>query len=247
MSKYFIGAVLYTLMLPAQATPALYESFMVKPKWKAFAYAGSSSPSIPSVAAVNGEMRVTIPYDIMGETFAAGYTSTCLFTGDFDVAIDYKLLSFPANNGVRVGLVANNTVKRQVLLSSAGVAWGTGAQIMRMSGAANEGSMAGELYATDINHDCCHPIPTAARTGKLRLIRSQGIVTGYYFDAYQNFWVEINNGGTPVSFGDTPIELAAWSHDSFFSDKNIQIAFDNFFISKGTLTGPECPTPQTRY
>lgn len=238
MSKYFIGAVLYTLMLPAQATPALYESFMVKPKWKAFAYAGSSSPSIPSVAAVNGEMRVTIPYDSMGETFAAGYTSTCLFTGDFDVAIDYKLLSFPANNGVRVGLVANNVVKRQ--------GWGSGAEVVRTSSGANEG-VTGESYMTHINMDCCHPIPTAARTGKLRLIRSQGIVTGYYFDAYQNFWVEINNGGTPVSFGDTPIELAAWSHDSFFSDKNIQIAFDNFFISKGTLTGPECPTPQTRY
>jgi len=58
----------------------------------------------PTVAERNKRLEITFPANSSGDLFGAGYTTVCTLTGDFDIQVDYSLLTWPKENGVRVGM-----------------------------------------------------------------------------------------------------------------------------------------------
>jgi hypothetical protein len=63
-------------------------------------------PSTGSVTVTGGVLRLELTSATSGSTFAAGVNSNCHQFGDFDASFDYNLVTWPANNGIRLGLMS---------------------------------------------------------------------------------------------------------------------------------------------
>lgn len=68
---------------------------------------GISDPENGFVEEINQELRMTLTSGSSGDHFSVGLTSKWLVEGDFDVQVDYKLVDWPSENGIRVGLGAS--------------------------------------------------------------------------------------------------------------------------------------------
>lgn len=178
-----------------------------------------STGSNRTVAEANGRLEVSIDSAAAGSVFGAGYTSNRGLIGDFDVQVDYRLLTWPARNGVRVGLVM-------------GGAW----NVERVS--RGLGETVGEEYSADYGISVFPRINTPDQNGTLRMVRSGAHVTSYYYSS---------GGWTPILAANLDtrdigwIGLHAWSHDYTFGHQQVQVAFDNFTINSGQLV-PEPPS-----
>jgi len=150
--------------------------------------------------------------------FGAAYQSTWLLRGDFDVQVDYELLDWPPDNGVRIAVASNS-----------GVFIGDATE--RLSDSAFGGESYFAHYA--IQHFVTvGSTGTSEKSGSLRMERVGNILRGYYKSSEGN-WVQFHSG-PPNVFADTHIALQAWSHDDRFGDQDVRIVFDNFVINKGT-------------
>ena len=58
----------------------------------------------PQIAEQNQELEIAIPGWSYGADFGAKLSSRFLFRGDFDVQVDFRLLTWPFGNGVRTAL-----------------------------------------------------------------------------------------------------------------------------------------------
>src|SRR5262245_45364612 len=56
----------------------------------------------PTTAEANQRLEIAFPATSPGSVFGASYTSVCKLRGDFDVRVDYDLVSWLFGNGVRV-------------------------------------------------------------------------------------------------------------------------------------------------
>ena len=212
-------ACLLFLPGPAAAEPVLSDDFndnaINSSLWKAV-----SSGSGPTVFEINQRLEIALPAhsanDPSAPIFSAGYSSVCRLRGDFDVQVDYRLLTWPSRNGVRIGLNSS-----------------TLGGVSRISGGNGDGFGA-EVYLTNFVQGCCGIIGTTDQAGKLRLVRAGTTVSGHYFNSANGTWVRI--GSSSASSEDSVISLAAWSHDANFTNQDVRIAFDNFAINQGQLT-----------
>ena len=164
----------------------------------------------PVVEEVNGMVQITFPANASqggAAGFGGGYTSVQGYTGEFDVRMDFQLLDWPQNNGVRIALVVGEWEATHRL-----------SKVYQWDGreAYVQTSSAGLTF-----------INTTDTEGTLRMVRSGDTISGYFWDPSLQ-WVEIGSGGSAP--GEKHIQLWAWSGDAFFGDQQVRIAFDNFVV-----------------
>lgn len=186
----------------------------------------------PKLMQKNGRLEVTLPADSKDDParggFDAGYVSAGVLRGDFDIQVDYTLLECPKENGTRVGLSASfGSVER----SSSGTVHEYPESLTNIY-AANFG--ASTITARNYTG-------TEDRSGKLRLIRSGYMATGYYYRSGE--WITIGSG--IVGTDDASFTIRAWSHNYTFAGKQMKAAFDNFVINSGTLVLSDTRSPST--
>ncbi|MBN2098115.1 MAG: IPT/TIG domain-containing protein [Dehalococcoidia bacterium] len=185
----------------------------------------------PTVAEVNGRLEITIPSTsrdpsaIPEQGFRAGYISVAPVSGDFDAQVDFELLTWPSNNGVRVGIIA-----AQNPYEAPGVQ-NFNAALERIS------QTSGESYISDIStHATLKTAPTSDLSGRLRLVRLGDAMSVLYWDSSLDDWAVLHaSQGIPTA--DLYICLWSWSHDYAFGDKDALVAFDDFAVSS-SLTAP---------
>ena len=87
-------------------------------------WTASVSGSGPTIAEVNQRLEISLPggsQDGSGSIFSANCTNRCTLSGDFDVQVDYQVMTWPTANGVPVGLSASGgagVVERVGLLAT---------------------------------------------------------------------------------------------------------------------------------
>lgn len=163
-----------------------------------------------TVQEVNQRVEIELAANAAGDPFMGGYRSTAVYSGDFDVAISYSLLEWPTKNGVRVGLaMLSDTVPLSF--------W----SMERVSGGAIEAY--GDVYLTDFNTSLGMLVSTTDTSGTLRVARTGNTISAWYLasGAWQLVRSEV------VSSGDLHFSFAAWSHDQYFSDQPVRVAFDD--------------------
>ncbi len=173
--------------------------------------------------------RVIIPADSHGTTstdFAAGLRGVCQLRGDFEIQVDYDLQVWPFANGVRTALSFSSPPELQ-----------PGVLVIRMSASATGDFLpAGEYYVFAVvgSSGFLQPpvsIPTSDLSGKLKMVRMGGTMTGYYFSG--SSWVSI--ASATVTADDLFISLVGQSGDRFFADQDVKLSFKNFILSSGQL------------
>jgi hypothetical protein len=176
----------------------------------------------PVVLTTNQRIEVVVPADsagvpgtsFPGDAFWAKVNGACLVRGNFDIQIDFELIDFPYQNGVRIGL------------------WSGNSEGYGLSERVSLGDTVQDSYYI-MDTGIVTSIPTFDTSGTLRLVRVGGTITGLYWNAATSAWVVIASG--PIGTDDAGYLLFVWSHDSLFGDEEVRVAFDNFRISSGTL------------
>lgn len=182
---------------------------------------------ITSLEEANGQLEIAFPSIILKEgqklpeQWSRGYTSACQLRGDFDIRVDYHLLTWPSTNGVRVGIVT----------SEAG-------SILRASYGSSSDfpSQPREVYATEhtkpigIGKDVVS-VTTNDSDGTLRLVRSGNTSVGYFLSA--GSWTQVAQGS--ATNRDTDFSIIAWTYGNTFANQAVKIAFDNFTVYNGQL------------
>jgi len=173
----------------------------------------------PVIQEVNGRVEVSFPANSAGSEFHGQYVSRFGIRGDYDVSVDYELLNWPSENGVRLGIGGFANVHRVSL------------------GATEPPSVSRDAY-TLISEATPSFVRTPAigASGSLRLVRSGSTATAYYMDSRLNGWVAL--GSLPVDSREAQVSLVAWSHDAVFADQPVKVAFDNFVLNAGELLLP---------
>jgi len=175
----------------------------------------NTSGSGVTITETNQRLEITLPataHETGAGVFGSGLTSGCKVQGDFDLMVDYALLNWPSNNGVRIGLGAIGAVER-------------------VSRANNE-PPAGEHYAADFQGNTVIT-GTTHTSGTLRMTRTGDVLTAYYRNP-DGQWVQIytENGHTTQNIY---FDFSVWSHDAYFANQAVQVAFDNFTLAQGRL------------
>lgn len=202
------------LFLNTRADAVIYDDFNDNSidlfKWTVDEYSAETS-----IEEINGRMELSFTPQASGSTFYAQLESTELLIGDFDISVDYSLLSWPYSNGVRMGLAVKNCC--------------TNAGIQRSSlGPSEIPTYPRELYKgleTVV-------VETDDQAGRLRLQRIGEGVTAYYFDEITG-WVDIESI-SPANINEDPVSIALtiWSHDGAYNPQGqtIKVAFDDLSI-----------------
>ena len=166
------------------------------------------------VATISGSAVPGGQYNQIDEHFG----SQCSLTGDYDYQVDYALLTWPHLGGFRAqvqAFFANASVGRASIAIPWAPSWGD-EQVQGYSDGGNGSFRSSEL------------------SGTLRLVRHDGIATGY---------LQSGDGWRPVFSGDAPNDtvygmgLSAAAAD--FGHMDGAVAFDNFRLSSGRLTCPD--------
>ena len=172
----------------------------------------------PTVSENNQSVEIAYPSQLEGELFGAGYVSVCQLTGDFDIQVDYRLLTWPSANGVRVALVTDTgSVER--------TSFGNFPDFP---------DEPREVYLTNFNDEVSGITETTDISGKLRQVRSGNTLSGYYL--VEGNWALIHTAEGTTN--DTSFGLASWSHDYAFSGQPVNVAFDNVIVNEGELVCP---------
>lgn len=170
----------------------------------------------PQATATNQSVQMVVPWDSAGGVFGATVQSLCKLRGDYDIQVDFELLDFPFQNGIRVALGADGQMERISL----------GDPLLDFAGSPREN------YVMDIYGSLAF-IPTSDLAGKLRQVRTGSTVTGYYWDITMSQWIEV--GSASATGADVVFGVSVWSHDYAFTDQEVRVTFDNMLVNYGTL------------
>jgi WD40-like Beta Propeller Repeat len=137
----------------------------------------------------------------------------CRLVGDFEVQADYRLLEWPAANGVQASLSS--------FAGSSNIAFM----------AIRESQVWGEQYGSWIPQDYSS-VPTADSAGTLRLQRAGDTAVTSYWNGVD--WIPLASG--PTSTDPATISLGATSFMNRFAHQEVKVAWDNFRINSGTIS-----------
>jgi Tol biopolymer transport system component len=166
----------------------------------------------------SGQLTTTLAADsVQGgqyDEIEAHWGTTCRLAGDFDVQADYKLLAWPAANGVQATLQSFDTANSGFFAIRESQAWG-------------------EQYSAWIPQAFTSQ-PASDLAGTLRLQREGSTAVASYLSG--GSWVPIASG--PTSTSPASITLGANSGMNRFVHQEVKIAWDNFRINSGTFSCP---------
>jgi len=165
----------------------------------------------------NGQLVTTLAADsAQGGQFdeiETHWGTQCRLVGDFDVQADYRLLAWPAENGV------------QAALSSFAGPSNIGFMALR------ESQVWGEQYGSWIPQDFVS-VATAATAGTLRLQREGDTAVTSYSNG--SSWIGLSSG--PTATDPATITLGAGSFMNRFVHQEVEVAWDNFRINAATIS-----------
>ena len=167
-----------------------------------------------SIAETDGSLQVSIGADAVAggpyNVIEGHWGLQCSLPADYDVQVDYRLLNWPATNGVRASLWA----------------FFTNVQLQR------ESQTWGEQYFAWLGGQYGYA-STADGSGAMRLVRSGGTVSAYWL--LGGSWVPL---GSAANSGDAVVGLGATSDDSLFHHEPVRVSFDNLRVASGTFSCP---------
>ncbi len=207
----------------AHQIPVLFEDFndnIVNAQWwKTVSVANGGSATEQ-----NHRLEIDVPATASGlPEFLAAFQSQFKLRGDFDIQVDFNLLTWPANNGMRMGIVLSNSNNRYR------------ATVHRISQAGTVPG--GESHTATLDtgeaSEIVTRVVTNATIGRFRMVRSGSTFTSYYWDSAINKWTSILVGGNSTL--DINVTLQAWSSDTQFQHMAELVAFDNFIVNTGTI------------
>lgn len=163
----------------------------------------------PTATEGNGGVVLAIPakatLDAQRHLTSINLVSNCKLTGDFDLQLDYSLVTWPARNSVRLGLVAGSySVERS----------------------SNLPPVMDNLYATNLA-GVQASVETHDSTGRLRLTRVGPSVTGYYRS--NATWARIASEkavSDPLSYS-----IAAWTDYNAVVKSDVSVTVKNFTVT----------------
>jgi hypothetical protein len=221
MKKYIVFAFLMAIVLPfALFTSAAhaytfadnFDSGISSYYWTIDTSSGNSTVSWDSG-------RVLMTQGTSGDANLV-FNFVSSITGDFEVTIDYTLVTWPTSpNGQYDGYNDERS----------GIRTNFGA-VERIS----DSGWYGERYLTDFNH-VITSTGTTDPSGKLRLVRMGGTLTGSYWNG--SVWADIASDPYDASSALDLLQLSIWPQSV---TEGVQVAFDNFSLE---YSGTEIPTP----
>jgi hypothetical protein len=174
-----------------------------------------------------GELVIQIDQNSSG---MGGVEAKFLLKGDFDVTVDYRLVTQPTNNGVRLGIEGNvasgpveNFDARRISLRPD-----------------DPYPNAKDFYLGSFNYADVRDIPTTDGQGSLRVTRVGSVFACYY--KLDGVWTQIHS---KTGSGDwTSIMLGAASGGINTPPvQNIQVAFSNFQVIYEEVKGLSFSSP----
>lgn len=182
---------------------------------------GIGGGSLASMRQVNGELEVLLPSSApLDPTFgfiSIAVNSQCTLAGDYDVQVDYRLLTWPAPHGVNVNFDTNTP----------DFSFNAGMFVF------DPGSGTG--LSTGFPGPVNTFVPSVPPTGTLRLTRVGSTITAYRltdagWSALQSFAGTLDN---------EEISLDLFSNAAPGTNGDVKVAYDNLQVSSGTFA---CPT-----
>lgn len=164
--------------------------------------------SLSSVA--NNRLEDTLPVSAGGILYMGGMGSEFTLVGDFDMQVDFELLTWPADNASQITLAINNAYDFSINRRSRGL---------------NEGG-GGEIYFTMIKGQMTQ-VAASDTAGKLRMTRTGNTMAGYYWTG--STW-QLVGSSTDPSLGLNTIVHFNLNRDTSFSGPMVKAAFDNILI-----------------
>ncbi|MBT7308718.1 MAG: PKD domain-containing protein [Gammaproteobacteria bacterium] len=218
--------------LHGKAFAGLYDDFsdmLDLSKWEVEADEGVS------ISQTAGRLELSILSSASGDSFGGGIKSTHVFSGDFDVQVDFSLVSWPSENGVR---------------SALGLSSESGGGFIIERSASSPGDNFLERYIMN-GSEIRGSSLTSDKNGKLRLLRVGNLITGYAFDTtlgWQTVASYTNDELGIVNSDLLTIALSVWSHDYVFNpgEQPVTVSFDNMKVTATqeiTVTEPVNQSP----
>jgi hypothetical protein len=167
-----------------------------------------------------GELRIQI--DGGSVDHGAGINGKFRLKGDFDASVDYRLISWPPTNGVRLGFEGGPN--------------DNGFMVKRVSFGPDEQPIQKEDYMaffTDDSQWYGNLVPTADPQGSLRLTRVGEVLTGYY--KQNNAWLPIAAHDYSGSGYIEWVDFGLWAIGNPPAGQNVEIAFNNFQLTYDQL------------
>jgi hypothetical protein len=178
----------------------------------------------------DGELRIQIDGASVGETFGAGVNSNFLLKGNFEIMVDYRLITWPSANGISVGF---NNDNHFTVTSGEFV-------IRRISIGPNENYKA----AFDNGYDFqVFLVPTADISGRLKWTRVGLVMTGYFFNKQINDWQIIGSHDYFATGIDEWVGFSLNARGNNFTGQDVEIAFDNFQVTYDQIRYTSNPAP----
>jgi DNA-binding SARP family transcriptional activator len=150
--------------------------------------------------------------------FTAGVSTLCHFVGDFEVVADYRLLDWPAEDGVIATLKATFQDQETNTMSI---------------GRASLAGQDGEGYAAFAPPGWSQRRATTDQRGSLRITRVGESLTTYYRDgrSWRRLMSFKRSLGAPGGIGPATFSLQLFSPREAFGWQPARIALDNFFVA----------------
>jgi hypothetical protein len=172
-------------------------------------------PGVGTVRDTNQELEMT--RITSGASSYQGLATRCTLSGDFDVQVDYRLLTWPAQNFYTVRLAAKDLPDGQ--FGHVGI---------------YRHSYGNENYQFRSQSPIME-VSTSDTIGAMRLTRSLSTVSGYYSSNGGPFQFL---GSAPSTSGNTGFVID-FATPSPTAPPNVAIAFDNFKVNAGTVVCPQ--------
>jgi len=177
----------------------------------------NNAASGSQVAVTQGTLRLTMASGT-DVNLNLGLKSGYFVEGDFDIQVDFNLLTWPAEDQ-RTGIVT----------IIGGGTIGSWAAVERV-----RDQTAGNSYAVDFFKTVAF-VPTTDTVGKLRLVRAGKKYSGYYWNRQQNGWTLIKSYSK--SLGIASVSLALWASPKRKTQSAVTVALDNFSATSQSI----CP------
>lgn len=198
------------------------------------------------VAQQGGELRIQIDGASVGDDFGAGLNSKFLVKGNFEMTVDYRLITWPEANGVRMGFEGPGFSPDSY----------AGFMIKRKSYGADEPPTPKEQYNADFDEGggwYGFQVPTTDMSGKLKLTRVGSLLTGSFWQ--NNAWQLIGSHDYSTSPGLPEwVAISLWANSkttgqypngtvNVFAGKDVEIAYDNFQVNYDQIRYTSDPSP----